>query len=225
MPTVDFIHEWHLARNMEEAMETTTPFLTIDPMISSRLTPVFDALNGGNWSKMIDNDGDLLIRLAAQGVSNPEKRPSIPWDDANLFFLSCLDTTKNGRSRPLEVGISKERFGRFPYGDGSAMTYLREWMREYNHLDIFAELSTLLDSLATRMSGTSMESGIGRMNIKGWLSLEDITKLRKGITAKCWRPAADEPLDGGCQDAAKHLLAFLRAAEKRKVGIALRIHG
>ena len=205
-------------------MDTTTPFLTIDPMISSRLTPVFNALNGGDWSKMIDADGDLLIRLVAQGVENPEKRTSIPWDDANLFFLSCLDTTVNGRSRPLEAGISKERFGRFPYGDGSAMNYLREWMREYNKPEIFAEGTDLLDNLATSMSGTSMETRVGRMNILGWLELSDITKLRKGITAKCWRPAADEPLDGGCQDAAKHLLAFLRAAEKRKVGIALRIH-
>ena len=209
---------------MEEAMDTTTPFLTIDPMISSRLTPVFNALNGGNWSKMLDADGDLLIRLIAQGVENPEKRTSIPWDDANLFFLSCLDTTVNGRSRPLEAGISKERFGRFPHGDGSAINYLREWMREYNKPEIFAEMTDLLDNLATRMSGTSMETGVGRMNILGWLELPDITKLRKGITAKCWRPAADEPLDGGCQDAAKHLLAFLRASEKRKVGIALRIH-
>ena len=209
---------------MEEAMETTTPFLTIDPMISSRLSPVFNALNGGDWSKMIDNDGDLLIRLVAQGVENPVKRSSIPWDDANLFFLSCLDTTKNGRARPLEAGISKERFGRFPYGDGSAINYLREWMREYSKPDIFAEMTDLLENLATRMSGTSMETGVGRMNVLGWLEIDDIARLRKGITAKCWRPAASEPLDGGCQDAAKHLLALLRAAEKRKVGIALRIH-
>jgi len=205
-------------------METTTPFLTIDPMISNRLSPVFNALNGGDWGKMIDNDGDLLIRLVAQGVENPVKRSSIPWDDANLFFLSCLDTTKNGRSRPLEAGISKERFGRFPYGDGSAINYLREWMREYSKPDIFAEMTDLLENLATRMSGTSMETGVGRMNVLGWLEIDDVTKLRKVITAKCWRPAASEPLDGGCQDAAKHLLALLRAAEKRKVGIALRIH-
>ena len=224
MLTVDFIPKWHLGQDMEEAMETTTPFLTIDPMISNRLSPVFNALNGGDWGKVIDNDGDLLIRLVAQGVENPVKRSSIPWDDANLFFLSCLDTTKNGRSRPLEAGISKERFGRFPYGDGSAINYLREWMREYSKPDIFAEMADLLENLATRMTGTSMETGVGRMNVLGWLEIDDVTKLRKGITAKCWRPAASEPLDGGCQDAAKHLLALLRAAEKRKVGIALRIH-
>ena len=124
----------------------------------------------------------------------------------------------------MEAGISKERFGRFPYGDGSAINYLREWMREYSKPDIFAEMADLLENLATRMTGTSMETGVGRMNVLGWLEIGDVTKLRKGITAKCWRPAASEPLDGGCQDAAKHLLALLRAAEKRKVGIALRIH-
>ena len=209
---------------MQEALETTTPFQTIDPMISSRLSPVYDALNGGDWSGMVRNDDDLLIRLVSQGVENPEKRASIPWDDANLFFLSCLDTTKNGRASPLEAGISKERFGRFPYGDGSAMNYLRDWIRVHNNPSLFEDLTELLDKLATRMSGTSMEHGTGRLNILGWLELTEITKLRKCLTGRCWRAAADEPLDGGCQDAAKHLLAYLRAAEKRKCGITLRVH-
>jgi len=205
-------------------METTTPFQTIDPMISSRLFPVHSALDGGDWTQMVREDDDLTIRLVSQGIEKPENRSSIPWDDANLFFLSCLDTTRNGRSKPLEAGISKERFGRFPYGDGSAINYLREWMREYNGPEYFKQMSDLIDTLATRMEGTSMENGTGRMRMLGWLELSEITNLRKTLTAKCWRPAADEPLDGGCQDAAKHLLAFLRAAEKRKCGIVLRVH-
>jgi len=210
---------------MEEALESTTPFLTIDPMVSSRLKSVHSALDGGDWENLIQNDDELLKRLESQGVADPKERSSIEWDDANLFFLSCLDLSNIGQLMPLEAGISKERFGRFPFGDGSPLTYLRDWIRDSKRKpDSFEELSDLLGKLATRLSGTSMEKGVGRLDMKGWLTLEETTALRKALTSKCWMPAAEEPLDGGCQDAAKHLLALLRAAEKRRCGILLRVH-
>ena len=45
---------------MEEALESTTPFLTIDPMVSSRLSPVHKALTGGDWAKVVQEDVDEL---------------------------------------------------------------------------------------------------------------------------------------------------------------------
>ena len=210
---------------MEEALDTTTPFLTIDPMVSYRLLPVYTALNGGNWKLLIQSDDELRIRLVSQGVSDPEDRLSMNWDDANLFFISCIDVTSNGRPSPLFAGISKDRFGRFPYGDGSALSYLQEWIRvSKSASDEFEEISELLEMLGARMGGTSMESGIGKLKMRGWLTNEETTSLRKFLTTRCWTAAAEEPLDGGCQDAAKHLSALLRAAEKRKCGVLLRIH-
>ncbi|MBT5184603.1 MAG: hypothetical protein HOM47_05465, partial [Euryarchaeota archaeon] len=44
------------------------------------------------------------------------------------------------------------------------------------------------------------------------------------LSTAIWTPAADEPLDGGCQDAAKNIVALLRSAEKRKCGVLLRVH-
>ena len=206
-------------------MDTTTPFLTIDPVVSNRLIDVFNALDGGNWKSLIDNNDDLLIRLLSQGVTDPKDRKSMQWDDANLFFISCIEITKGGRPSPLETGISKEKFGRFPYGGGSSITYLRDWMRDSRRdSELLEEMTDLLDKLATRMSGTSMEKGVGRMEMLGWLTNSETTSLRKAMTSRCWTPSADEPLDGGCQDAAKHLLAHLRAAEKRDCGVLLRIH-
>ena len=206
-------------------MNTTTPFLTIDPVVSNRLLDVFNALDGGNWKKLIENNDDLLIRLLSQGVTDPKDRKSMQWDDSNLFFISCIDLTKGGRPSPLETGISKEKFGRFPYGGGSSITYLRDWMRDSRRdTEQLGEMSDLLEKLTTRMSGTSMEKGVGRMEMLGWLTNGETTILRKAMTSRCWTPSADEPLDGGCQDAAKHLLAHLRAAEKRDCGVLLRIH-
>tara|TARA_B110000444_G_scaffold241016_1_gene256964 strand:- start:2170 stop:2805 length:636 start_codon:yes stop_codon:yes gene_type:complete len=210
---------------MEEAINTTTPFLTIDPVVSDRLIDVYSALDGGDWKSMINNHDELRIRLVSQGVADPEDRSTMTWDDANLFFVSCVDLTRNGRPSHLETGISKEKFGRFPYGDGSAISYLREWIRDSRREpEELEEMTDLLVKLNTRMSGTSMEKGVGRLEILGWLTNEETTTLRKAITSRCWTPSADEPLDGGCQDAAKHIVAHLRAAEKRRCGVMLRIH-
>ena len=210
---------------MEEAIDATTAFFTIDPMVSDRLEPAFAAISGNGWSKLIANDSELRSRLESQGVDNPEQRHSISWDDANLFFLSCIQLTSIGKPMPLEAGISRERFGRFPFGDGSPISYLRDWIRDSRRKpEVLEQLSDLMEKLATRMSGTSMEKGFGRLEMRGWLTLEEVTELRKALTSKCWMPSADEPLDGGCQDAAKHLVALLRAAEKRYCGVVFRVH-
>ena len=210
---------------MEEALESTTPFLTIDPMVSERLESVHSALLNGGWESLILNDLELKKRLESQGVERPEDRSSIKWDDANIFFLSCIALSPIGQPLRLEAGISKERFGRFPFGNGSPLTYLRDWIRDSKRdPESLESLSELLEKLDSRLSGTSMERGIGRLDMRGWLTLDETINLRKALTSKCWMPAANEPLDGGCQDAAKHLLAMLRAAEKRRCGILLRVH-
>ena len=208
---------------MREALDTTTPFSTIDPMVSKRLKPLDEALSYGNWATIIQEDDDLRIRLIEQGVKDPENRSSISWDDANLFFLSCVDL-KDGKPFPLEAGVSKEKFGRFPYGDGSSITYIQNWIRENKRMEGFNELCELLDLLNGRLADTEKGKGLGGLNMKGWLSIEEVKRLKKLITSRCWLPAADEPLDGGCQDSAKHFVALLRAAEKRNCGILLRIH-
>ena len=206
-------------------MNTTTPFLTIDPVVSDRLEDVYSALDGGNWKKMINNHDELRIRLVSQGIADPENRSSMSWDDANLFFVSCTDLTRDGRPYPLETGISKEKFGRFPYGEGSSISYLRDWIRDSKRdTEQLEEMADLLEKLNSRMSGTSMEKGVGRLEMLGWLTNVETTNLRKAITSRCWIPSAEEPLDGGCHDAAKHIVAHLRAAEKRRCGVLLRIH-
>jgi len=210
---------------MENAIESTTPFLTIDPMISERLNPVFQALDSGDWKEVVENDDDLRIRLVTQGAEVPDERSSIKWDDANLFFLSCIELTKIGQPFPLEAGISKERFGRFPFGDGSPVTYLRNWIREpRRNPEEFPRLTQMLENLDTRLVDTSMGKGTGKLEMRGWLTNQETRELRKLLASKSWTPSAEEPLDGGCQDCAKHLLALLRAAEKRRCGVLLRVH-
>ncbi|MDP6864703.1 MAG: hypothetical protein QGG96_04750 [Candidatus Poseidoniaceae archaeon] len=209
---------------MEDALAGTTPFFTLDAILP-RTGAVEKALLNDTWPELISNDDDLLIRLASQGIADASKRENIPWDDANLFFLSCIELNRQNLPAPLEAGISKERFGRFPYGDGSPLTYLKTWVRSSGrHQKEWESMEELLESLATRLLNTSLQSGVGRMESHGWLSNTEVTTLRKSIVSRCWNPSSDEPLDGGAHDAAKHLVALLRSAEKRDSGVLLRAH-
>ena len=205
--------------------ENTPPFFTLDPMESKRLQPVMSAIDCGDWQVLIETDDDLRILLLKQGVEEPMNRSSIKWDDANLFFLSCLKQDRNSKPMTLEAGISKEKFGRFPYGDSSAISYLLEWIRPSTRDDAaFLNLQLHLEKLNSILKPTSMANGIGGLRMNGWLDAEETTQLRTDLTSTCWMPAGGEPLDGGCHYAAKHLVAMLRSAEKRVCGVLLRIH-
>ena len=56
------------------------------------------------------------------------------------------------------------------------------------------------------LSDTSMGKGTGKLEMRGWLTNQETRELRKLLASKSWTPSAEEPLDGGCQDCAKHLL-------------------
>ncbi len=201
----------------------TSPFLTLDAINAIRFSEMIEVLEGTkDWEAIIDED--LEIRLQSQGIENSSNRDSIPWDDATLLFTACVDLGRRGEGATLHAGVSNERFGRFPYGDGSPLTYLVEWMRpSAKDSEYFTTILSHIEYLRNRIPD-SMKNGIGGLDMRGWLDVEEIKTLRMAITSRRWIPAADEPLDGGCHDAAKHLLALLRAAEKRRVGVLLRAH-
>ncbi len=210
---------------MREALETTSPFLTLDPMISGRLLVIESAIKSEQWKSAVNSDESLRIRLIEQGIDEPEERNKINLDDANLFFLSCVKLSNDGKPEPLEAGMSKERFGRFPNPDGSPITYLLNWIRDSGrNSEMLSELDNLLKKLSEGLVGTSMNKGLAKLELCGWLDADEVGNLIKTLTSRCWMPSAEEPLDGGCQDAAKHLVALLRAAKKRRCGVLLRVH-
>ncbi len=207
----------------EDLLTGTSPFLTLDAINPIRFSKMVAVLEGTQeWSEIVDDD--LAIRLQSQGLDDISDRNSIPWDDATLLYTACADLGMRGEGAKLQASISNDRFGRFPYGDGSPLSYLVQWMRPSS--EDSGSLQTILshiDSLQNRIP-ERMKKGSSGLELKGWLEGEEIKQQRLAITSRLWTPAADEPLDGGCHDAAKHLLALLRAAEKRRVGVLLRAH-
>ena len=200
-----------------------SPFHTFDPI---RLAP--DSLIGPINESMAGEHGSLLGILGEFNVlpELSEGEPA-PIDRATSLFLSVLDW-QNGGGAPISLdgGHSRERLGRFPSNEGNAIEYLIEFTVENKES---SGLHPLLEKLGSGLSEQSIEQagfskGNGGIELLGWLDSDDVMMLRREIERGGWSVRSDEPLDGGVQDAFRHLLVFLRSASKRKCGILMRRH-
>jgi hypothetical protein len=225
----------------EKALSTTSPFYTLDAFNGDRAPAVMQAIEAAMqaddhlWQMLIQNDGALENRLKEQGVQTPEAFQSIKWDNAMLLFTSCVELTNDGRPLHLGETLTRERFGRFPHGEGSALAYLLEHIRPNRSItdnDGQALYDRMINGLEQLSHGCQdayrghdrFENGSGGMRIHGYLSTDEVQQLRKDFASRAWTASYDEPLDGGVADVAKHLSALLKAAERRRVGLALRSH-
>ena len=199
----------------------TSAFHTFDPI---RLSPleIVDAIS----SSMNGFHEDLISTVGkVSGVVLKEGEPS-PLDKANLLFISIIDWQKDGSSpRPLDGGHSRERLGRFPHNDGNAIEYLLEFTREAEEMRLHELLSKLTRGLSKEYIGREgFSRGSGGIELLGWLDSSEVNELRGEIEGSRWSVLSEEPLDGGVQDAFRHLLVYLRSAGRGKCGIMMRRH-
>ncbi|MDA8568204.1 hypothetical protein N9M86_01690 [Euryarchaeota archaeon] len=218
----------------------TSPFITLDACNGNRAEAVLNALesaaNGDEalWNTLITNDEAFKMRLIEQGMSNPEKRSSISWDDATVLFIGCVELSKDGKPLPIGDGILREKVGRFPWGDGSLLNYMHEFIRPNDqrgskNVDGYEKIVTLIENLSQRCGPSHVgheryHNGQAGLNIRGFLSKEQVRELRLALSGRSWSVTADEPIDGGMRDVSRNLIAVLRAAERRDVGMFLRTH-
>ncbi len=218
----------------------TSPFITLDACNGNRAEAVLNALesaaNGDEalWNTLITNDEAFKRRLIEQGMSNPEKRSSISWDDATVLFIGCVELSKDGKPLPIGDGILREKVGRFPWGDGSLLNYMHEFIRPNDQRgskndDGYEKIVTLIENLSQRCGPSHVgheryHNGQAGLNIRGFLSKEQVRELRLALSGRSWSVTADEPIDGGMRDVSRNLIAVLRAAERRDVGMFLRSH-
>lgn len=225
----------------EEIQASTTAFFTLDAFDGDLASPLMaaieQAMNGDEqeWNNLVEAQPTLRERLIQQGIETPSSFTSIRWDPAMILFTSCVELTNDGRPLPLGETMTRERFGRFPYGDGSALGYLLEFMRpnrsitDHDGQSIYDGLVQLLEQLAhgceeQQRGHQRFEDGFGGMQIHGFLRAEEVRLLRKNLASRAWTASYEEPLDGGVADVAKHFTTLLKAAERRRVGLALRTH-
>ena len=225
----------------EEIQASTTAFFTLDAFDGDLASPLMaaieQAMNGDEqeWNNLVEAQPTLRERLIQQGIETPSSFTSIRWDPAMILFTSCVELTNDGRPLPLGETMTRERFGRFPYGDGSALGYLLEFMRpnrsitDHDGQSIYDGLVQLIEQLAhgceeQQRGHQRFEDGFGGMQIHGFLRAEEVRLLRKNLASRAWTASYEEPLDGGVADVAKHFTTLLKAAERRRVGLALRTH-
>ncbi len=226
---------------LDEYNSSTTSFFTIDACNGELAERIMQVLaNSGaerleSWKSLVDDNAFLDSRLRSQSIEQPSNHDSINWDDAVLLFTCTLEL--NHQQRPIQLGeqLSKERFGRFPWGNGSAIEYLLEFLRPNNSskdstsTEKFEQIISLLNKLnsfcqKSKFGSDKYAKGLGGLNLLGILNKSEVHELRQCLTARKWSIAADEPLDGGVRDAIKHLVQILKSAERRGVGMILRCH-
>lgn len=222
--------------DLEGYSDTTTSFFTLDACNGELATKIMSILSlestemEKSWKQLIVDHPELESRLRSQGIDNPEVRSEINWDDAMILFTCTLEI--NNQKRPVKLGepLSKERFGRFPWGTGSATKYLLEFLRPNNSSkESYEKLINLLEKLDSfclkePLGGSKYANGMGGLHICGILDMNEAHQLRKYFTGRMWSVSAEEPLDGGVRDAIKHLVQILKSAERRGVGVMLRSH-
>ena len=225
--------------DLNQASGTTTAFYTLhscDGEIALQISEILLLDDNGKseaWEKLIQENPSLTQRLIEQGISEPLKFSTILWDDAMLLFLCSINVDEDGKPMGIGESLKREKFGRFPYDDGSLTNYLIEFLRPNvnvnNSNDVFGRIIELLKKLSSfnqteDYSTPRFNGGMGGMNILGFLTLEEVVEIRRLLSGRNWSVASDEPLDGGVRDAIKHMLAMLRAAERIDSGIIHRAH-
>ena len=174
-------------------------------------------------------DHESLLKKMGPSPSIPELKEGRPSniDPANLLFITSLDWQKDGSAPvPLDRGHSRERLGRFPSNDGNAIEYLIQYIVPEDGSDVLLDLLfKLTRGLGEEAIGnTEFSQGAGGIELLGWLDIEEVNSLKVEIERGLWSVSSEEPLDGGVQDAFRHLLVILRSSIKRECGILMRRH-
>ena len=143
----------------EQTVSSTSPFYTLDAFDGALAIEVMLAVEAAvqgdeaPWAQLVEEHEGLRNRLLGQGIATPEVWSSIEWDSAMLLFTTCVELAPDGRPLPVGETMTKERFGRFPYGNGSALDYLLEYIRpnrsitEHDGQSIYDALIDLLNKL------------------------------------------------------------------------------
>ena len=193
----------------EEIQASTTAFFTLDAFDGDLASPLMaaieQAMNGDEqeWNNLVEAQPTLRERLIQQGIETPSSFTTIRWDPAMILFTSCVELTNDGRPLPLGETMTRERFGRFPYGDGSALGYLLEFMRpsrsitDHDGQSIYDGLVQLLEQLAHGCEEQQRASAI-----RGWLwwhadsrllRAEEVRLLEKNLASRAWTASYEEP--------------------------------
>ena len=85
--------------------------------------------NVQSWIKLIQENPSLEQRLIRSGLSQPVNLETISWDDSMILFLCSINVDEEGKPIGIGESLKREKFGRFPFDDGSLQIILIEFLR------------------------------------------------------------------------------------------------
>ncbi len=204
-------------------------FTAIRDGLAPALVDALESANGGDDSafrNLLDGDPHLAANLEAQDADTSSGRSGIDWDDATVLLTALMARDDSGRAIQIGGELSRDRLGRFPWGDANPLSYLLEWCS--SPVEDGEILDDLLLALAGRFSSAPLghepyeKSTVGRLH--GWLESDELSELVQLLTNGRYVTHVDEPHDGGVNDIVRHLVTISRAALRQECGLLLRSH-
>ena len=214
-------------------MVSTTPsFHTFTPIRNGLAPALVEALQSADagddsaFKDLLEGAPHLAADLESQDADTSAGRAGIDWDDATLMLTALMAREESGRAIHIGGDLSRNRLGRFPWGDANPLSYLLEWCT--SPVEDGEILDDLLLALSGRFSSALLgheryeQSAVGRLH--GWLECDELTEMVQLLTNGRFVVRADEPHDGGVSDIVRHLVTISRAALRHDCGVLLRSH-
>ena len=145
--------------DLDQVSGTTSAFYTLHSCeadialyISSMLQKNGEAKNE-SWKALLADNPTLKQRLIEQGMGESSTIEEISWDDSMLLFLCSINIDEEGKPLAIGESLRREKFGRFPFGNGSLIGYLIEFLRPNSEVkganQIFSRIIELLSKLSS----------------------------------------------------------------------------
>ena len=206
----------------------TTPFHTFALVrgdISDQIVNLLEEAHEGDDSDLlafINSKPSLKQCLDEQECDLSNGRINCNKSDSTLLMVILTPLDANGeRMRILNDHNVRERLGRYPWGDGNPLSYLRTWSG--NPIDYEENIMILIDKLDEGLSEKirdhdRFENGsFGTLH--GILNTEETKTLEKLLSSGSFKVRANEPLDGGVADIMRNLQIVVRNAVRNRVGL------
>jgi len=171
---------------------------------------------------LIESDNDLSQILEEEGCNLLEGRDNCEKKDSSLLLVGLTPLDSSGQ-RIRDSGDNKvrERLGRYPWGDGNPLSYLRTWSGNPpdSEQDVMILIDKLDEGLFEKTRGHDrFENGTFGI-LHGILDHDETVLLEKLLSSGHFKVRADEPLDGGVADIMRHLKIVVRSAARQGMGL------
>ncbi|MDP6741596.1 MAG: hypothetical protein QF807_01710 [Candidatus Thalassarchaeaceae archaeon] len=206
----------------------TNPFHTFTIVrgdISDQYIEALEKATGGDDSELlalINSDSKLAKNLELQECNITEGRSQCSKNDSALLMVGLTPLNDNGERIhfPSDSKV-RERLGRYPWGDGNPLSYLRTWSGNPpdSPEDIMILLDKLDEGLSEKIRGHDRFEKSSFGTLHGLLNSDETETLERLLSSGSFKVRADEPLDGGVADIMRHLKIIVRNAVKNGVGL------